>query len=89
MQSTATTLNPTNIVYVAKRAETRECPVCKELIPIRLLAAHAVLETRRVEEIIDSVGSTDVLLDEHEEGCVYHYKDASKILLLIVRVSQI
>ncbi|KAJ6538519.1 hypothetical protein DFH09DRAFT_1398342 [Mycena vulgaris] len=43
-----------------KRAETRECPVCSEQIPIRLLAAHSELEAERVEAIIRRVGETDV-----------------------------
>ncbi|KAJ7228334.1 hypothetical protein GGX14DRAFT_530178 [Mycena pura] len=52
-----------------KRAETRECPVCSEQIPIRLLAAHAELEAERVESIIRRVGETEVdfeLLDALE-----------------------
>ncbi|KAJ7490292.1 hypothetical protein B0H11DRAFT_2229205 [Mycena galericulata] len=52
-----------------KRAETRECPVCAEQIPIRLLAAHAELEAERVQAIIRRVGETDVdfeLLDSLE-----------------------
>ncbi|KAH7887520.1 hypothetical protein F5I97DRAFT_1935628 [Phlebopus sp. FC_14] len=53
-----------------KRAETRPCPVCSELIPIRLLPAHAELELQRVEEIIRHVGDADVLaeVDALEEG---------------------
>ncbi|KAJ7241956.1 hypothetical protein B0H12DRAFT_1055869 [Mycena haematopus] len=43
-----------------KRAETRECPVCSEQIPVRLLEAHAALEAERVEAIIRRVGETDV-----------------------------
>lgn len=43
-----------------KRAETRECPVCNEQIPVRLLEAHAELEADRVEAIIRRVGDTDV-----------------------------
>ncbi|KAJ7167495.1 hypothetical protein C8R46DRAFT_1269429 [Mycena filopes] len=52
-----------------KRAETRECPVCSEQIPVRLLQAHAELEAERVEAIIRRVGETDVdfeLLDSLE-----------------------
>ncbi|KII95016.1 hypothetical protein PLICRDRAFT_96569, partial [Plicaturopsis crispa FD-325 SS-3] len=52
----------------AKRAETKPCPVCKEPIPIRLLHAHSVLELQRVDDIIKSVGSTEVLDDDREEG---------------------
>jgi hypothetical protein len=44
--------------------------VCDELIPLRLLAAHADLESQRVEEIIKQVGSTDFMFDEPEDGCV-------------------
>ncbi|KAJ7129370.1 hypothetical protein C8R44DRAFT_615160 [Mycena epipterygia] len=47
-------------VKKCKRAETRECPVCSEQIPIRLLAAHSELEAERVEAIIRRVGETDV-----------------------------
>lgn len=53
---------------IAKRAETKSCPVCEELIPIRLLAVHLDLELQRVEDIIKAVGSTEVLLDDQEEG---------------------
>ncbi|KAH7916250.1 hypothetical protein BJ138DRAFT_595052 [Hygrophoropsis aurantiaca] len=53
-----------------KRAETRPCPACDEMIPIRLLAAHNELELQRVEEIIRQVGSIEVLADadDLEEG---------------------
>ncbi|KAF9238769.1 hypothetical protein BU15DRAFT_74994 [Melanogaster broomeanus] len=53
-----------------KRAETRPCPACSELIPVRLLAAHAELELQRVEDIIRHVGDAEVLpeLDDLEEG---------------------
>lgn len=54
-------------LFIAKRAETRKCPICDELIPLRLLAAHGVLESQRVEEIIKQVGSTDVLFDEPDD----------------------
>lgn len=40
------------LYLLAKRAETRECPVCCEKIPIRLLGKHAEFEYRRVEEIL-------------------------------------
>lgn len=53
----------------AKRAVTRPCPVCQEEIPVRLLAAHAELEAARVEEILRSVGSTEVLEEaEPDDG---------------------
>ncbi|OJA19323.1 hypothetical protein AZE42_00419 [Rhizopogon vesiculosus] len=53
-----------------KRAETRPCPGCAELIPVRLLAAHAALEMQRVEDIIRHIGETEVLaeVDDLEEG---------------------
>lgn len=55
--------------YTAKRAETRPCPVCEELIPIRLLGKHLDLELQRVEDIVKAVGSTEVLQDDdREEG---------------------
>lgn len=52
------------ITSVAKRAETRPCPVCEELIPLRLMAVHLDLELGRVEEIIKAVGSSDVFFGE-------------------------
>ncbi|KAK0206902.1 hypothetical protein DFS33DRAFT_629345 [Desarmillaria ectypa] len=57
-------------VTTRKRAkvETRECPICKEHIPLRLLAKHSDFESQRVEKIVQSVGSTDVLAAEFEEG---------------------
>ncbi|KAG8218526.1 hypothetical protein J3R82DRAFT_4165 [Butyriboletus roseoflavus] len=53
-----------------KRAETRSCPACSELIPIRLLAAHAELEMQRVEDIIKHIGDAEVLAEvaDLEEG---------------------
>ncbi|KAG2156328.1 hypothetical protein DEU56DRAFT_230240 [Suillus clintonianus] len=53
-----------------KRAETRPCPACTELIPVRLLAAHAALELQRVEDIIRHIGESEVLAeaDDLEEG---------------------
>ncbi|GLB34070.1 putative E3 ubiquitin-protein ligase RNF220 [Lyophyllum shimeji] len=51
-----------------KRAETRKCPVCDELIPLRLLAAHSALESERVEAIIKQVGNTEALDEEPDEG---------------------
>ncbi|KAF9031812.1 hypothetical protein BDZ89DRAFT_1063696 [Hymenopellis radicata] len=53
-----------------KRAklETRECPICSELIPVRLLQKHTIFESQRVDRIIDSIGSTEVLHDDLEEG---------------------
>ncbi|KAG9317347.1 hypothetical protein JVU11DRAFT_1546 [Chiua virens] len=51
-----------------KRAETRACPACSELIPVRLLAAHSELEMQRVEDIIRHIGDTEALVDDLEEG---------------------
>lgn len=53
-----------------KRAETRQCPACAELIPVRLLATHAALEMQRVEDIIRHIGEAEVLaeVDDLEEG---------------------
>ncbi|KAF8915258.1 hypothetical protein CPB85DRAFT_1295131 [Mucidula mucida] len=53
-----------------KRAklETKECPICSEHIPVRLLQKHTLLESQRVDRIIDSIGSTEVLYDDLEEG---------------------
>ncbi|PIL37364.1 hypothetical protein GSI_01057 [Ganoderma sinense ZZ0214-1] len=50
-----------------KRAETRRCPVCEEVIPIRLLGKHAELEAERLEEIIRCIGSTEVLGEAEPE----------------------
>ncbi|KAF8138350.1 hypothetical protein EV363DRAFT_523142 [Boletus edulis] len=55
------TARPPLTTSVAKCAETRPCPACSERIPIRLLAAHAKLETRRVEDIISHIGDAEVL----------------------------
>ncbi|KIL70284.1 hypothetical protein M378DRAFT_67947 [Amanita muscaria Koide BX008] len=41
------------------RAETRKCPVCAESIPLRLLARHALLETERVDDIVQKIGSAE------------------------------
>ncbi|KAF9504736.1 hypothetical protein BS47DRAFT_1354796 [Hydnum rufescens UP504] len=37
--------------HVAKRAVTKQCPVCDEWIPLRLLASHSQLELQRVDEM--------------------------------------
>lgn len=52
-----------------KRAETRPCPVCDELIPLRLMALHSQLEAERVDEIIKQVGSSEPILlaDEFDD----------------------
>ncbi|KAG7097315.1 hypothetical protein E1B28_004676 [Marasmius oreades] len=41
------------------RAETRECPICHEPIPLRLLGKHAELESSRVQDIISNIGSLE------------------------------
>ena len=43
------------------RAETRECPICHEPIPLRLLGKHAELESSRVQDIVATIGSTEPL----------------------------
>ncbi|KAJ4479175.1 hypothetical protein J3R30DRAFT_2728173 [Lentinula aciculospora] len=45
------------------RAETRDCPICNEPIPLRLLRKHAELEASRVDEIIGHIGSEEPFLD--------------------------
>ncbi|KIY73981.1 hypothetical protein CYLTODRAFT_485111 [Cylindrobasidium torrendii FP15055 ss-10] len=51
------------------KVETRECPVCNELIPLRLLERHASLEAQRVEErVISQIGELEILEDDLEEG---------------------
>lgn len=61
---------PPDDSYAAKRAETRKCPVCDELIPLRLLAKHVLLEEERVDGIIQQIGSADSLehFDELDMG---------------------
>ncbi|KAF9785759.1 hypothetical protein BJ322DRAFT_1099605 [Thelephora terrestris] len=55
---------PTTLkVKKVKRAETRQCPICSEHIPVRLLEAHCELEMQRTEEIIRAVGSSEVYGD--------------------------
>ncbi|KAG6910988.1 hypothetical protein DXG01_006042 [Tephrocybe rancida] len=51
-----------------KRAETRNCPVCDEVVPIRLLGTHAELESQRLEAIFDQVGSMESLYGEPDVG---------------------
>ncbi|KAI0057590.1 hypothetical protein BV25DRAFT_1368355 [Artomyces pyxidatus] len=50
---------------LAKRAETRTCPICAEPIPLRLLPAHDALESQRVHAILDHVGDLEVWSDPH------------------------
>ncbi len=54
----------------AAKLETKECPICSEHIPVRLLQKHTLLESQRVDRIMDSIGSTEVLYDDLEEGYV-------------------
>ncbi|EPQ59171.1 hypothetical protein GLOTRDRAFT_103219 [Gloeophyllum trabeum ATCC 11539] len=51
----------------AKRAQTKPCPVCDEVIPVRLLGAHAVLELQRVEDILGNMSSMEAV-EVNEEG---------------------
>lgn len=50
---------------LAKRAETRKCPVCGEHIPLRLLGQHYTLESSRVQTILDHVGDLECFSDPH------------------------
>ncbi|KAJ3875060.1 hypothetical protein F5051DRAFT_415100 [Lentinula edodes] len=60
-------ISPAPEAPVAKRsrhrAETRDCPICNEPIPLRLLGKHAELEASRVDEIIGHIGSQEPFLD--------------------------
>lgn len=49
---------------LVRQAETRRCPICGERIPLRLLSKHAELESERVENILDTVGSSEVFYDK-------------------------
>lgn len=49
----------------AKRAETRECPICGDPIPLRLLGQHYTLESSRVQSILDHVGDLECFSDPH------------------------
>jgi E3 ubiquitin-protein ligase RNF220 len=51
--------------HPAKRAETRECPICRERIPLRLLAQHHTLEISRVQTILDHIGDLEGFSDPH------------------------
>ncbi len=51
--------------YIAKRAETRECPICREPIPLRLLGQHYTLESSRVQVILDHIGDLEGFSDPH------------------------
>jgi hypothetical protein len=55
-------------LHAVKRAETRQCPICDEAVPLRLLAKHAELESERVDEILSKIGSSDV---QYESACEY------------------
>lgn len=61
------------VPYTAKRAETRECPICREPIPLRLLGQHYTLENSRVQAILDHIGDLEGFSDPHasaHEQCV-------------------
>ncbi|KAF8165587.1 hypothetical protein B0H34DRAFT_245164 [Crassisporium funariophilum] len=49
---------------VRRKVETRQCPVCEEQIPLRMLSMHALLESERVEEVIRKVGSPDITYED-------------------------
>ena len=51
--------------HPAKRAETRDCPICREHIPLRLLGQHYTLEISRVQTILDHVGDLEGFSDPH------------------------
>jgi hypothetical protein len=53
------------VPYIAKRAETRECPICREPIPLRLLGQHYTLESSRVQAIFDHIGDLEGFSDPH------------------------
>jgi hypothetical protein len=60
------------IFHLAKRAETRQCPVCDEHIPLRLLSRHAELESERVEDVIRKIGSSDITYDELDDRYIFN-----------------
>ncbi len=60
----------------ARRAVTKKCPVCDEEIPVRLLERHADLEAERLDEIMRSIGSMEVLeMAEPDDGLVLHQQN--------------
>ncbi|KAH8985422.1 hypothetical protein EDB86DRAFT_2329965 [Lactarius hatsudake] len=61
----ASTSATTTSVKRAKRAETRECPICGDHILLRLLGQHYTLESTRVQTILDHVGDLDAFSDPH------------------------
>jgi hypothetical protein len=71
-----------------KRAETRQCPICSEHIPVRLLEAHCDLETQRTEEVIRAVGSLEVYgdsVDGYEPVYPSHVLPLSRFTLFMCR----
>lgn len=48
----------------------KQCPVCDEQIPLRLLSKHAELESERVEQIIKNIGSAELPYDEMDDELV-------------------
>ena len=57
----------------AKRAETRECPMCHEPIPLRLLGQHVQLESERVQNILDHVGDLAEFADPYATNMSAEY----------------
>lgn len=57
--------------------------MCAELIPVRLLSAHAELEAERVEAIVNRVGDVDVLdLSVVREGGFFEECDLAPMNIL-------
>ncbi|KAG6832170.1 hypothetical protein H0H92_004901 [Tricholoma furcatifolium] len=72
-RETSSSLSPAPVassskIKKPKRAETKTCPVCDEVVPIRLLGTHAELESQRLQAIFDQVGSTEPLFVEPDDG---------------------
>ena len=70
------------IFHLAKRAETRRCPVCDEHIPLRLLSRHAELESERVEDVIRKVGSSDITYEDLDDGYIPNPPSLSHTFIL-------
>ena len=71
-----------------KRAETRQCPICSEHIPVRLLEAHCELEMQRTEEVIRAVGSLEVYGDSVDgyDSHPFHSARHVQLTLFLYRV---
>lgn len=63
--ASTSTLAASPCIKRAKRAETRECPICREPIPLRLLGQHYTLESSRVQAILDHIGDIEGFSDPH------------------------